>query len=244
MRNAAILIFVLSLLLSSNAHCEETLLDLAVTPAISEQTPKGVTILVGGVVKEKKAMLAKLTGPYKTFTIWTKYKDHGFWRTSKAAIINDLPSYYQIFNPEILIESVANSDFLHSNNLSINTYFTDIQERGGMYPELLKHLQDANLFNGQYGHIEFIGQNFFQIHLHLPPNAQLGGYKVDVFTFDQNMILDDRKTLHFQLQDKETAFTRIGNALRPPLYNAMACISIAIIMGLLSSIPVMLFKRK
>lgn len=238
MRNVIIITFLAfySLSLLQVAKGNEIFIDASVVPQKAEQTQLGVNVLVGGVIDGKKPMIAKISGPYKTISIRKKSKALGIWSTSKPILIKDIATYYQAFNQEIIVESIANSAFLETNNLLPNYYFMSIQEQGDLYAQLLKYLQAKNLYHGQYGRIEYIGKNFFQIHIHLPPNALIGKYRIDIYTFDSQMLSDGNAILYFDLKNKDDFLSKLRNSLKSPLVNALACISIAILFGLISGL--------
>lgn len=203
----------------------------------------GSDLTMYGVKDPSTDVIVVLRGPQKTVKVKKKERTALGWRYSDFMLFKDIPSFYgmvstapinNILNDEDREKYEIGEYFL--NILPKNTEEKDISaDRLSTYKQaLIRNQEQKGVFLGEEAPAQKINDQFFKVYFDLPHNVPRGLYVIQIFSLQNNKIIERQWHDVFISQVGFNAAVSKWAIDRSLLYGII-CAFIAILAGLFSN---------
>lgn len=156
----------------------------------------GHELTLFGTKERLNKIAIHISGPERDFLTTKREKFHGLWIKKKVAKLFDIQSFEQQW---ISSDMKKNTEILDFNNLLSGSL---LKRKIEDYDHFVDYMQSKNLYHN-IEQITVSNNNLFKIIIPLPKNATIGKYLVNVLSFNNNVLVDGKTTMSFDLTHSE-----------------------------------------
>jgi len=203
-----------------------------IEPDIAGQAPQGhfdVVLVIRGPVGDR--------------VVRRKARQFGVMLNADYALFNQLPSFYRVLSSrplEMILDPAVIAEMGFTIEAQVSSALGTATGNVAMFEaELIRLMENANLFSVAERGISFLSPTFFSARATLPSNVPSGVFLAQAFVVQDGQIVA-RGAQQFIVQ--KTGFERfLGDAARnQPLLYGLACVLLALVTGWLGGV---LFRR-
>jgi uncharacterized protein (TIGR02186 family) len=201
----------------------------------------GTDLLLYGASEDGGDVLVVVRGPNHEETVRRKEKKTIIWANGKEVTFESAPSFYFLASTrpldEFLSKSVAKTEQIGYPALTLQA--KDGKVEGDNIEEfrkaLIRNKQRQGLYGIGPGLVRFKGKHLFRTQLHFPANVPVGDYKIDIYLFKGDKIVN-KKTMVLPVQKFGAEAFIYNFAHRHALPYGVLAILIAAVAGWLANI--------
>jgi uncharacterized protein (TIGR02186 family) len=159
----------------------------------------GTTVLLFGAVEGDGDVVVVVRGPAQTEMVRRKERMLGVWVNRSQAVISDAPSYYRlaVSRPldQVAAVSVLDRHQIGLDHLAMRVRRKDVSVTDDDYRKALLRLKEnAGLYAGTPGAVDFIGHRLFRTEIDFPANVPTGVYVVEVYLLKDGEVANAQTT--------------------------------------------------
>jgi len=163
----------------------------------------GTDFLVFGAKDGPGDVIVVIRGPNVGYSVRRKQRLFGIWANTDKVSFGDVPSFYAVASSkktldEVLSPAERGRQGIGLDQLQLATVKkereTDID---AFQSALIRLKQEAGLFGGEVGTVEFRGNNLFRTTVYLPSNVPTGKYLAEVLIVRDGDII--KKQVHLEV---------------------------------------------
>jgi uncharacterized protein (TIGR02186 family) len=182
-------------------------------------------------------------GPVGDRVVRRKSRQFGIMLNADYALFSGLPSFYRVLSSRPLA-AILDREVLEERGFAVEAQVANaLSSTSGnvamFEAELIRLMEDANLFGTAERGVSFLSPTFFATRVVLPSNVPNGVFLAHAFAVQNGEIIGHRVQ---QFYVQKTGFERfLGEASRnQPLLYGLACVALALVTGWLGGV---LFRR-
>jgi len=196
-RILALLPVLAALFAASPAYTKGLEVDLSKPDVRLDVSFEGADLLLFGAKDHQGDIIVVVRGPNKDTSIRLKERLAGIWVSTDEVVFEGAPTFYalassrpvdQLLPADVLLREKIGTDRL---GLAVKSAPKDADAATlkNFKDGLIRNMVAQNLYTGDSGIIELIGQHLFRTDLWFPANVHVGGYVIDTYLISDGQIM-------------------------------------------------------
>jgi uncharacterized protein (TIGR02186 family) len=201
----------------------------------------GASVVLFGATDGPGDVVVAVRGPDREVTVRRKSRVAGIWVNTQEVTFADVPSFYAVAASrpidEILSAAVAAFYRLGVANLKLEAETPAPSVVVAAFRAGLERIQQqAGLFVGRMGKVDFLGERLFRTTITFPSNVPTGTYLIEVFFVRDKDVVSGQTTPLVVSKVGIDAAVYEFSTRQPGFYGAIAVLT-AVVAGWLASLP-------